>query len=294
MAGPLPGVTVSAVARQARLQLAAAGVETPEIDARILVGHALGLSRAGLIAEASRPVSDTEADAIARFVARRAGGEPVGRILGRREFWGLDFALGPDTLEPRPDTETVVEAALDAVRGKSEPLRILDLGTGTGCLLIALLSELPDAWGLGVDISAGAVRTARSNAAALGVAARAAFAVTDWTRCLASAGSNQGFGLIVANPPYISTRDCRSLQHEVAGWDPDRALDGGADGLDAYRAIFSDLGRLLTANGVAVVEIGRDQTAAIKGLAADHRLICRSVRRDLAGIDRALVFAPAR
>ncbi len=292
MADPLPAMTISAISRQARRQLAAAGVETPEIDARILVGHALGLSRAGLIAEASRAVSDTEADAIARLVARRAGGEPVGRILGRREFWGLEFRLGPDTLEPRPDTETVVEAALDAVAGKPEPLRILDLGTGTGCLLIALLSELPTAWGLGVDISAGALGTALSNAVALGVSARAAFAVADWTQPLAGGGRESAFGLIVANPPYIATSACRSLQWDVADWDPDRALDGGADGLEAYRAIFSDIGRLLSADGVLVVEVGHDQAAAVERLAAGHGLPCRSVRRDLGGIERALVFSP--
>lgn len=293
MADSRPDITISAISRQARRQLAAAGVETPEIDARILVGHAVGLNRAGLIAESTRAVSDIEAEAIARLVARRAGGEPVGRILGRREFWGLEFSLGPDTLEPRPDTETVVEAALDAVAGKSEPLRILDLGTGTGCLLIALLSELPTAWGLGVDISTGAVRTARSNAAALGLSARATFAVTDWTQPLAGGGRDSAFGLIVANPPYITTSACRSLQRDVAYWDPDRALDGGADGLDAYRAIFSDIGRLLSADGVLVVEVGHDQAVAVERLAVGHGLLCRSVRRDLGGIDRALVFGPA-
>jgi len=290
------GATVSEAARRARRRLVEAGVATPDLDARILVGHATGLDRAAMIAEGRRKLDDRTLAAIDDLVARRAGGEPVGRILGRREFWGLDFALGPDTLEPRPDSETIVEAALDVIdsrTGWDAPLRIADLGTGTGCLLIALLSELPQARGLGVDISDGAVRVARSNAETNGVAARARFVVGSWTDALDSADRSGGFDVIVANPPYIESGICGRLDREVADYDPIAALDGGADGLDAYRAILTDIARVLKPGGALIFELGQGQRAEVAALAEGAGLSVTSIRQDLAGTERALVVNKA-
>jgi release factor glutamine methyltransferase len=214
-------------------------------------------------------------------------GEPVGRILGHREFWGLSFALGPETLEPRPDSETIVEAALALVDerwGRDAPLRVADLGTGTGCLLVALLSELPAAYGIGLDISAGAVSTARDNAVRNGVGARGGFAVGDWTASLAEAG----FDLVVSNPPYIPSGDCAGLAREVVEHDPIAALDGGTDGFDAYRAILGGAARILKPKGGLVLELGIGQCDAVAALATERGLIAGETRRDLGGIARAL------
>lgn len=281
------GATVSRVVRRARERLAAAGVAAPDLDARILVGHALGLDRAEMIAEGRRQVSDTSLRHVDLLIARRIDGEPVGRILGRREFWGLEFRLGAATLEPRPDTETLVQAVLDAVDrgpGRGARLRIADLGTGTGCLLVALLSELCDATGIGVDISAEAIAVARANADALGVGPRAAFVVGSWIEPL-----DGDFDVIVANPPYIRTEDRADLDREVAGYDPAVALDGGFDGLDAYRAILLDVERLLPATGVLALEVGAGQLAQVAELAAGAGLEIGAVARDLGGIERVLV-----
>lgn len=283
------GTTLADAVRQARRTLAEAGIPSPELDARILVGHATGLDRAGLIAEGRRLLDDDTLEEIARLAARRAGGEPVGRLLGHREFWGLEFALGPDTLEPRPDSETIIEAALDFVVarfGRDAPLRIADLGTGSGCLLVALLSELPHATGIGVDIAEGAVAVARSNAAANGVSARASFVVGSWTEELES----RGFDVIVANPPYIESSACRDLDREVVDFDPVAALDGGVDGLDAYRAIVADLPRVLKPGGALIFELGQGQRRDVEGLASANGLEIGSVRCDLAGIERALTI----
>jgi release factor glutamine methyltransferase len=255
------------------------------------VAHAAGLDRAAMIAEMRSGLDETVFRQIDALVERRASGEPVGRILGRREFWGLDFALGPDTLEPRPDSEALVEAALDFVDrayGRQAPLRIADLGTGTGCLLIALLSELPAAWGTGVDISAGAVAVARGNAEAIHVSDRAHFVVGSWTAPLVLSGGETRFDVIVTNPPYIESDACAKLDREVAEHDPVAALDGGPDGLDAYRAILSDIPRVMAPYGALFLELGRGQAAAVCDLARSRGLMPGAVHRDLAGIERVL------
>ena len=241
--------------------------------------------RRGSFRTRAKPPPDEGVDRFFDLVARRADGEPVARILGRREFWGLPFALAPATLEPRPDTETVVEAALGLVRGAGGAASILDLGTGSGCLLLALLSELPDAAGVGVDRSPAAAAAARRNARSLGLGDRARFVAGDWAEAISGR-----FDLVVSNPPYIATEHIEALAPEVRRHDPALALDGGADGLDAYRAIVADLPRLLAPSGVAVLELGAGQRDAVAGLARAAGLVVIGSNPDLAGTPRALAL----
>jgi release factor glutamine methyltransferase len=271
------------VAARLREGFAAAGEDagTPDIDARLLVAAAAGLDAGDL------PLSDAlvaAPDVVARadaFSTRRLAGEPVARILGHREFYGLDLLLSADTLIPRPDTETVVDAALTfaAVR-RDRQLRLADLGTGSGAILLALLAELPAATGVGVDISAAAAATARANARRLGLAARAAFLVGDWTAPLAGR-----FDIVVANPPYVASGDIAGLGREVRLHDPRRALDGGIDGLAAIRAIVAGLRRVLAPDGGVFIEIGAGQRDAVAALAGREGFDAAFVA-DLAGIDR--------
>lgn len=276
---------------QARDQLRRAGIENPALDARLLAAHAFGTDATGLLLRADNMVDAAAAEHLSVLVGRRIARQPVGRILGTREFWGLPFRLSPDTLEPRPDTETVVETALAIIDarpdGRAAPLKVLDLGTGSGCLLIALLHELPHGTGIGIDRSVGAATTARANAAANEVDTRAAFFCGDWAHAL-----NERFDLVVSNPPYIAHRVVAGLAPEVVGHDPALALDGGDDGLDAYRAILADLPRLLAPDGAAVLEIGYDQEAALRALADTSGMAIEGVRRDLGGQPRAVTLRP--
>lgn len=274
--------------RNLAAQFRAAGLDTPDLDARLLVGHALGLDHAGLAAQADRALTAVEAEVIAALAARRLAHEPVARILGRKEFWSLPLALNADTLVPRPQTETVIEAALAAIGGRrDQPLRLADLGTGSGALLLALLSELPAARGVGTDVSLGALACARTNAAALGLAARVAFVACDQGTAL-----KPPFDLMVANPPYVARAAIATLAPEVRLFDPLRALDGGPDGLDAYRAIAQDARRLLTPGGVLVLEIGIGQHLAVGTLFAAAGLAVAAPRMDLSGVPRALLVKP--
>jgi release factor glutamine methyltransferase len=261
-----------------------AELDSPELDARLLVGHALGLDRTGLTIASSRSLGDA-ARALAVLAARRLDREPVARILGVKEFWGLPLRLNEATLVPRPETETVVEAALAAIDSagpRDRALRIADLGTGSGALLIALLSELPNASGLGTDVSHKALAAARDNAGRLGVVARTEFTVCDF-----GAGLTGIFDLVVSNPPYIASADIDTLSPEVR-YDPRRALDGGADGLDCYRTIAGQAPRLLRSNGDLVVELGIGQEPAVATLFRTAGLIPSPARPDLLGIPRAL------
>lgn len=283
-------LTVAALRRELAATLAAAGVEDADRDARLLLAEALGCAPGDLLLRADAPVTEEAAGTARAFAARRAAGEPVARIRGRREFWSLDFLLSPDTLVPRPDTETLVEAALAACPDRDAALRILDLGTGTGAILAALLVERPRAFGLGMDRAEGAARTARDNLARNGLAGRACVAVGDWGAALAGAGPGRGFDLVVSNPPYITSAEMADLPVEVRRHDPRLALEAGADGLDAYRAITADLPRLLAPGGVCVLELGAGQEAAVAALArAAGLLLDGPARRDLAGTARALV-----
>lgn len=275
--------TLGEALARATSRLAGAGIAGAAADARVLAGLVLGLDRGQLLTQRDRRLSPDERAAFDAAIARRLRREPVSRILGSREFWSLDFTVTPATLDPRPDSETVVAAVLDRLTDRRRPLRLLDLGTGTGCLLLALLSELPAAWGLGIDRSEAAALVARGNAARLGLAERAAFAVADWTAPL-----NADFDVVVGNPPYIATGERSALEPEVRLFEPPPALDGGPDGLCAYRAIFAALPQCLAEDGLAVLEIGSSQTRAVTGLAAAHGFACVAVDADLAGRDRAV------
>ena len=281
------GQTIETARRALTAQFKSAGIDSAELDARILVGSVLGLDLTGLIAAAARILTDDEAERLEGFARRRIAGEPVARILGLKEFWGLPLRLSPATLVPRPDTETVVEAALEILRAESRrdsPLRIADLGTGSGAILLALLSELPDAFGVGTDISVPALRTARDNARQLGFAARAAFVACDYAAALSGP-----FDLIVSNPPYIRSAQIASLDAEVRDHDPRRALDGGFDGLDAYRLIAPEARRLLTPGGALVLEVGHGQSGDVQELlAAAGATPAGPPKSDLAGIRRAV------
>jgi release factor glutamine methyltransferase len=265
-------------------RLRMAKLDTPELDARVLLKYALKLSDAELIASADNVVSPDGVSALENMITRRVRGEPVARIIGHREFWGLSFELGLDTLVPRPDTETLVEAALAAF-GRAAPATILDLGTGTGCLLLAALSEYPEATGVGVDLAPKAVEVAAANAERLGLSGRARFLVSDWDRKVEGA-----FDLVLSNPPYILEGDIETLAPEVRLHDPLLALDGGPDGLAAYRELAAAAARRLTPEGVLIAELGQGQEGDVvaimeaAGLKADG-----PARPDLAGIPRALV-----
>lgn len=263
-----------------------AGIEAADVDGRLLVGHALHLDRARLIAQSDRILEAREINVISALAARRLKREPVSRILGQKEFWSIALAITPDVLVPRPETETVVEGALDfVVRGglRMEKLRILDIGTGSGALLLALLRELPNATGTGTDISTGALKVARENAARCGVEDRCTFVVCD----IASVVEGP-FDLLVSNPPYIAHDEITSLAPEVKNYDPMVALDGGDDGLAAYRAIAADAKRLLAPGARMFVELGAGQEAAVRDLFTNVGLIAGIARTDLAGIPRVL------
>jgi len=281
------GQTVETARRILAARLRNHAIDSAELDARMLVGAVLGLDLTGMIAAASRLLTVAEALRLADFARRRREGEPVARILGHREFWGLALELSPATLVPRPDTETVVELALEMLHAAPDPnhrLRIADIGTGSGAILLALLSELPDACGVGTDISEAALRTASSNAANLRLADRAGFVACDYAAAL-----SDRFDLIVSNPPYIRSAEIAGLAAEVRDHDPRAALDGGADGLQAYRALIPQAGLLLAPFGVLVVEAGHDQSTDIEGLMAAAGLTLeRPARADLAGILRAV------
>jgi release factor glutamine methyltransferase len=267
-----------------RRALAEAGLDSPGLDARLLLLAALGIEAADLAIRPERRLSAADAARLTDYAARRLAREPVARILGAREFWGLPFALSPDTLVPRPDSETVVETALSVTDGRADP-RILDLGTGSGCLLVALLHERPRAFGIGTDRSPGALATARRNAQDNGVGDRARFLAADWASPLRG-----GFDLVVSNPPYIATAVIAGLDPDVREHDPRLALDGGPDGLDAYRIIVGDAGRLLGPGGHLVLEIGYDQAGAVQALGIAAGLEFRRLAHDLSDNPRCLAF----
>lgn len=283
--GGVAAPTISEARRALAAQFRAAGLDTPELDARILVGHALGLGHAELAAAPSHILSGGEANAIARLAQRRLAREPVARIIGWKEFWSLPLRIDAATLVPRPETETVVEAALATIetRGqRSRPLRVADLGTGSGAILLALLAELPNAFGVGSDTSVPALALARENARRLG------FTHAQFVACDLAAALRGSFDIIVANPPYIASADIASLAPEVRDFDPPRALDGGRDGLDFYRAIAAAAPALLAPNGVLVVELGAGQAEAVAALFAATGLALLPPRTDLYGVPRAL------
>jgi len=279
-------ITIGAARRALAARFQSAGIDSAELDARELIGHALGLDLTSMISAVNRALTPDESDRLEVLVKRRLAGEPVARILGQKEFWGLSLSLSPATLVPRPDTETVVELALQMLRDSvaNRAPRIADLGTGTGAILLALLSEVPEATGVGTDISGEAVETATANAWSLGLAARASFIQCNYASALTGP-----FDLMVSNPPYICSGDIAGLATEVRDHDPRAALDGGPDGLAAYRVLIPQAARILAPGAALVVEAGQDQAAQIEALMTAAGLAPhRAPKADLAGIPRAV------
>jgi len=264
--------------------LAAAGIDSAALDARLLICGALGIDHPALICAPEVPLG-ADAERVAALAWRRLQREPVSRILGRREFFGLDFSLSAEVLDPRPDTEILVETALaHCVAAAGTTPRILDLGVGSGAVLAAILSRLPQAIGIGVDISPAACAVARRNFSRLALTGRCLVVCGDWTAPLAG-----GFDLIVVNPPYVRSADILSLERDVRDYDPLLALDGGADGLCAYRALVPGLPALLAPSGIVALEIGLEQGKAVAALLEEVGLEIGRVARDLSGHDRVLV-----
>lgn len=286
MSGGFKGLTIDAARRQLTALLRPTSTDTPELDARLLVGAVLDLDLTGLATSASRTIDHQEATRLAAFAQRRAAGEPVARIVGSKEFWGLPFRLSATTLVPRPDTETIVEAALAIATANdaTAALRIADIGTGSGAILLALLSELRNASGVGTDIDSDALQTAADNARRLGLASRAAFVKCSYAQALRGP-----FDLIVSNPPYIPSDQIADLDIDVRDHDPHRALDGGADGLDAYRALIPQAAGLLKTGGALLVEVGQHQSQEVGPLMEAKGLALAPIRADLAGIPRVVI-----
>ncbi len=264
-------------------RLREAGIDNASLDARLLVQASCKCNEIDMIREPGKMLSAGEIEILNGFESRRLAGEPVSRILGTREFWGLEFRVTPATLDPRPDSETLIEVALKLLSDVDKP-SLLDLGTGTGCLLIALLHERPDAVGLGIDLDMETLEIAQENTRNSSVSSRATFRHGCWAEGLVGS-----FDLIISNPPYIPAAEIETLSREVRGFDPLLALDGGADGLDAYRAIALALPSLLAPRGHAVIELGAGQGDAVSALCVAAGLKVSSITSDLGGIPRALV-----
>lgn len=286
--GADPSGTVGFFLCRAGQHLRAAAIESPRLEARLLLAHALGCRQEDLLRDPRATVPQAAADRFGALLRRRLDHAPVAHLLGCQEFWSMPFAVSPATLIPRADSETLVEAALDAFPDRASVRRVLDLGTGTGCLLLAALTEFPAATGLGLDRVPEAAALARGNAARLGLAGRADFAVGDWAASL-----NGRFDLVLGNPPYIESGSIPALMPAVARHEPASALDGGPDGLTAYRAIAAALPGLLAPGGRAVLELGQGQQAAVAAIAVGRGLRVLTCRADLGGIPRALVLALA-
>ena len=274
-------MTIDEALRDGAARLHASGIDNPRLEARLLLAYALRTTQETVLRDRDAEIDPTGYHSL---LARRVAREPLAHILGRREFWSLDLLVSPDTLVPRPETETLIEAALAAFAGQPPPRQVLDLGTGSGCLLLAALSEFPASFGFGIDRSEAALALARRNAARLGLGDRAAFLCGDWGAALAGR-----FDLVLSNPPYIPSLEIDGLMPEVACCEPRLALDGGPDGLVAYRCLIPELDRLLTDRGVAVLEVGEGQADAVAALGREAGFTV-ATRRDLTEITRAIVL----
>ena len=277
-------LTVAQALHRAAERLMAVGIDTSRLDARLLLGEVLGLAPQQVFTRPQLELSAAEAERFDALVTRRLAREPISHLLGRRGFWTLEFKVTADTLDPRPDTETLIEAVLEGLPERGRPRRILDLGTGTGCILLTLLTELGFATGLGVDKSPAALEVARFNAQSLGLAERAQFQLGDWGQGLAG-----GFDIIASNPPYIPDGEIDGLEPEVAAFEPRLALAGGADGLDCYRLLAPQMARLLVPGGLAALEVGMGQAEAVAALLSEAGLTIRGIKRDLGGVERCVL-----
>lgn len=275
--------TVADAMRQTALALAEMHMPDPRREARLLLAVALDAEPLQLVTEPQRPISATDRAALSAALARRLAGEPLSRIAGTRGFWTLDLAISPAVLDPRPETELLVEQALAHVRHRhNEPLRVLDLGTGSGCILLALLAELPNALGIGVDRSQEALAMARTNGESSGFASRTLWVSGNWADAITGS-----FDIIASNPPYIPAGALATLDRSVRAHDPAAALDGGPDGLAAYRLLIPTIPRLLTSDGIACLEVGRGQAPQVAELAA--KIGCTTqILVDFAGIQRCV------
>lgn len=265
-----------------RRRLENAGINTPVFEARLLLEAGAGVSRLDIVTDPRRPMTAAQVEAVDALVQRREAREPVSHIIGRRHFWTLDLAVSPDVLTPRPETELLVEFALKTL-APERPARVLDLGVGSGAILLAVLNERPYATGVGVDRSAAALAMAAANAEALKLSGRVELREGDWAE-----GLTETFDIVLSNPPYIASNDIDGLAPEVARYEPRLALDGGADGLDGYRAIMASLARLLKPGGVFAFEVGQGQADAVAALAEAQGLFTTPALRDLAGIPRVV------
>jgi release factor glutamine methyltransferase len=285
------GATYNSLLRDTAVALSAAGIDNVRFEARLLLGRASGLTIEQMVLRGHDEASPAVVAELRALTARRVRREPMAYILGEREFWGLPFKVSPAVLVPRPDSETVIEAAIGLLPDRAKPLRILDLGLGSGCLLLTLLHEFPKASGVGIDASPEALAIARQNAAALGVAPRATLLAGDWRRPDWTRDLGGPFDLVVSNPPYIEAGDMGGLMPEVARFEPPLALDGGMDGLAAYRAIAASLGGLLAPGGTLLFEVGAGQATAVAELLGVAGLTPGPPWKDLGGVARVV---PAR
>ncbi len=277
--------TVKDVLLPAVKKLQAAKIESASLDVRLLLQHVLHIESATHLLDEAHHLTSAQEKQFQMLIEERICRKPMAHILGKREFWSLEFSVTEDTLDPRPDSETLIEAVLEQRFSRAAPLRILDMGTGTGCLILTLLSEFPNATGVAVDISQAALSVASRNAESLGIKNRVECVKSDWNCAISGV-----FDIVISNPPYIASRDILKLAPEVALYEPMLALDGGADGLTCYRTIINALPTLLSKDGVAVLEMGFGQLESLQQLVNEQPLICTHVRQDLAGIARAIVI----
>ncbi|MDF1736864.1 MAG: peptide chain release factor N(5)-glutamine methyltransferase [Minwuia sp.] len=287
MPRPVEQETVGNLLDRATRQLRQAGLDSPRLDARVLLGKAMQCDPSSLLPGSAKPVSSSQVARFATLIQGRLARRPVSHLTGHREFYGREFTVTPDVLDPRPDSECVVELALQQMESSAAP-QVLDLGTGTGCLLLTLLAECPQAQGLGVDLSTAALAVAKANAIALKLQDRASFAQGEWL-----SGITERFDLIISNPPYIRSGDIRGLAPEVRCHEPHLALDGGQDGLTPYRILLPQLATHLKAEGVAILEHGQGQEVSIALLAEQSGLEIIATATDLGGINRGVALKSA-
>lgn len=279
-----PPVTLGEAARHLEARFRDAGIDSWRADARLLAAHAAGVEPQVVVFRPEHPLSLAEVALVEGYATRRLAHEPVSRIFGQRGFWTLDLVVTPDTLDPRPDTETLVELVLAAEPDRAKALRIVDLGTGTGCILLALLSEYAAATGVGIDASAGAVDVATLNASRTGLTARADIRRGDWATDL----PDQSADVVVSNPPYITEQEMADLAPDVRNYDPETALVAGVDGLDAYRALIPQARRILVPGGLLALEVGRGQAVTVGKMLSESGFEPVFTRADLAGVDRCV------
>lgn len=284
---PFKGFSVGTAQRAGSLVLEGAGIEKPVIEARLLLGFVLGGGPERVLADRDNILTDDQAELLADGLERRCRREPMSQIMGVREFWSMPFKVTSATLTPRPDTETLIEALIDNV--EEPPKRILDLGTGTGCIIMALLSHWDDANGFAIDASQDALAVARENAESLGFSDRLTLSQNDWTKPDWTDAWDAPFDVVVSNPPYIPAADIAGLDVDVKDFEPMSALEGGSDGLDAYRDIVKGLDKLLAPGGSVCFEVGIDQAGDVAALLDKAGFNLLPTRQDLGGIERAVI-----